>query len=157
MRLNILNRDMFKPFRSHLTVWSVEFSILRLRIYTGFKGVSFRETHLREHFGRTDKIALITCLKKLNVSAAFLSHSSDQHPKNVNSGNLNYCPFFCPGMFALPKANSQGVEFLFLQCLTSSRRQNFRFSVFFVFCGQKLLRARLKAPALTGYVRDAQY
>ena len=43
-----------------------------LRICTGFKGVSFRETHLWEHFGRTDQIALITCLKKLNVSAASL-------------------------------------------------------------------------------------
>ena len=44
-----------------------------LRIYTGFKGVSFRESHLWEHFGRRDKIALITCLKKLNVSGASLS------------------------------------------------------------------------------------
>ena len=43
-----------------------------VRISTGFKEVSFRETHLREHFGRTDQIALITCLKKLNVSGAFL-------------------------------------------------------------------------------------
>ena len=40
---------------------------------TGFKGVSFRETHLWEHFGRTDQIALVTCLKKLNVSAASLT------------------------------------------------------------------------------------
>ena len=44
-----------------------------LRICTGFKGVSFRETHLWEQFGRPDKIALITCLKKLNVSGAFLT------------------------------------------------------------------------------------
>ena len=43
-----------------------------LRICTGFKEVSFRETHLWEHFGRTDQIALITCLKKLNVSGASL-------------------------------------------------------------------------------------
>ena len=43
-----------------------------LRICTGFKEVSFRETHLREHFGRTDQIALITCLKKLNVLGALL-------------------------------------------------------------------------------------
>ena len=28
--------------------------------------------HLREHFGRADKIALITCLNNLNVSSAFL-------------------------------------------------------------------------------------
>ena len=47
-----------------------------LRICTGFKEVCFRETHLREHFGRTDKVALITCLKKLNVSGAFLTFTS---------------------------------------------------------------------------------
>ena len=29
-----------------------------------------------EHFSRTDKIALITCLKKLNVSGAFLRDAS---------------------------------------------------------------------------------
>ena len=40
----------------------------------GFKGVSFRETHLSEHFGRTDQIALITCLKKLNVSGALFKN-----------------------------------------------------------------------------------
>ena len=45
MRLNSLNRDMFKPFHSH-TVRSVEYFVVRLRIYTGFKGVSFGETHL---------------------------------------------------------------------------------------------------------------
>ena len=37
-----------------------------------FKGDSFRQMYLREHFGRTDKIALITCLKNLNVSGSFL-------------------------------------------------------------------------------------
>ena len=52
-----LNRDMLKPFGSH-TVFSVEFLVVCLRLCTGgFKGVSFRETHLWEHFGRTDKIA----------------------------------------------------------------------------------------------------
>ena len=35
----------------------------------------------------------------------------------------------------------------------ASRGRKFRF---FVFCGLKLLRASLKAPALTGYVGDAQ-
>ena len=34
-----------------------------------------------EHFGRTDKIALITCLKKLNVSGAFLIRENATHPK----------------------------------------------------------------------------
>ena len=72
MRLNSLNRDMFKPVRSHsgLLGWIL---VVCLRICTCFKGVSFRETHLWEHFGRTDKIALITCLKNLNVSGAFLN------------------------------------------------------------------------------------
>ena len=42
-----------------------------LRIYAGFTGDSFRETHLWEHFGRTDRIALITCLEQSNVSGAF--------------------------------------------------------------------------------------
>ena len=46
-----------------------------LRVFTGFKGVSFRETHLWEHFGRTDQIALIACLKKLNVSSASLTQA----------------------------------------------------------------------------------
>ena len=43
-----------------------------LRIWTGFKRNSFRETHLGENFGRTDKLALITRLSKLSVSGAFL-------------------------------------------------------------------------------------
>ena len=43
-----------------------------LRICAGFKGVSSRETRLWEHFGQTDKIALITCLKFLNVPGASL-------------------------------------------------------------------------------------
>ena len=55
-----------------IAVCSVEFLVVCWRICTGFKGVSFRETHLWEHFGRTDQIALITCLKKLNVSGASL-------------------------------------------------------------------------------------
>ena len=55
---------------------------------------------------------------------------------------------------------------MFLQCLNfcptyrgnsrASRGRKFQFFVFFVFCGLKLLRACLKAPALTGYVADAQ-
>ena len=72
-RLNSLNRDMFKPFRSHsgLLGWVL---VVCLRICTGFERVSFREAHLWEHFGRTDKIALITRLKKLNVSGASLKN-----------------------------------------------------------------------------------
>ena len=37
MRLNSLNRDMFKPVRSH-NVCSVESLVACLRICTGFKG-----------------------------------------------------------------------------------------------------------------------
>ena len=40
-----------------------------------FKGASFRETHLQESFGRTDKVALTTCLKNLKISGAFLSEA----------------------------------------------------------------------------------
>ena len=54
-------------------VCSVEFLVVCWRICTGFKGVSLRETHLWEHFGRRDQIALITCLKKSNVSDASLN------------------------------------------------------------------------------------
>ena len=58
------------------------------------------------------------------------------------------------------------MEFLSLQCLNfspTSREtpeppgdKNSEFLSFLVFCGHKLLRACLKAPALTGYVGDAQ-
>ena len=75
-----------------------------LRICTGFKRVSFRETHLWEHFGRTDKTALITCLKKLNVSGAFLrrrickvwkwgnpkQHMKLQQPRNYDFWMLQF-------------------------------------------------------------------
>ena len=46
MRLNSLNRDMFKPFRSR-SGCSAEFLVVCWRICTGLKGVSFRETHLK--------------------------------------------------------------------------------------------------------------
>ena len=41
-------------------------------------------------------------------------HSSDQHPKDVNSENSSYNIIWnlCPWIFVLPKANSRGVEFL---------------------------------------------
>ena len=65
---------MFKPFRSHNGLLGGVVGCV-LEDLPGFKGVSFRETHLREHFGRTDKNALITCLKKLNVSGAFLNYA----------------------------------------------------------------------------------
>ena len=56
-----------------------------LRICTGFKEVSLRETHLWEHFGRADQIALITCLKNLNVSAAFLRNDKNLHESGPRS------------------------------------------------------------------------
>ena len=53
-----------------MDVCSVDLLVACFRISTGFKGDSVRETHLREHFGRTDKSALITSLKNSNVSDA---------------------------------------------------------------------------------------
>ena len=94
-------------------------------------------------------------------------HSSDQHPKDVNSKNPNDCPIFVREFFVLPKADSRGVEFLcsyrvwifgpLPEKLPSLLRTEIRFFFFFffVFCGHKLLRVCLKAPALTGYVGDA--
>ena len=71
MLLNNLNRDVFKPFRSHRGS-SVDLLVACLRINAGLKGDSCRETHLWEHFGRTDTIALITHLKEFNISGASL-------------------------------------------------------------------------------------
>ena len=42
------------------------------RISTGITGDFSGETHLGERFGRTDKNALIMCLKNLNISRGFL-------------------------------------------------------------------------------------
>ena len=69
MRLNNLNRDMFKPFRSHRRLLGLSSGRVREVSHT-FSRVSFRETH----FGRADKIALITCLKNLKTyeAGAFL-------------------------------------------------------------------------------------
>ena len=47
MRLNSLKRDMFKPFRSpHSGLFGLDTLGVSLRICTGFKEVSVRETHL---------------------------------------------------------------------------------------------------------------
>ena len=62
-----------------IAVCSEEFLVACLRIWTDLKGVSFREAHLWEHFGRTDKIALVTCLKRSNVPGAFLSFVREFH------------------------------------------------------------------------------
>ena len=55
MLLNNLNREMFKPFVL-IDVCLVDLLVACVRICTSFKGVSFRETHLRELFGRTEKL-----------------------------------------------------------------------------------------------------
>ena len=79
-----------------IDICSVDLLVACVRIFTYFKGVSFQETHLWEHFqiGRADKIALMTCLKHLNVSGAFviigLGQELDLH-LNV-SGK---CPLGC--------------------------------------------------------------
>ena len=93
-------------------------------------------------------------------------HSSDRHPKDVNSKIRIIVQFLsgnvCPPEGKLPRC---GISvflqlFEFLSHLPrnsrSSRGRKFRFFVVFVFCGLKLLKACLKAPALTGYVGDAQ-
>ena len=85
-------------------------------------------------------------------------HSSNQHPKDVNSENSNHCPIFvqefCPPEGKLPRC---GIS-QFLQCLNfcpTSREtpeppgMEIQSFCLFVFCGHYLLRASLKAPALT--------
>ena len=78
-------------------------------------------------------------------------HSSDQHPKDPNSKNVNYCPIFVREFLSsrrqTPEVRNFWVfaVFEFLSNLPrnsrASRGQKFRFLVFFVFCGHKLLRA----------------
>ena len=90
-------------------------------------------------------------------------HSSDQHPKDINCENSNNCPIFVQECLSSRRQTPEGWNFCvftvfeFLSHLPrnsrASRGQKFRFSV---FCGLKLLGACLKAPARTGYVRDAQ-
>ena len=64
---------MFKPFRFHSGLLGWVFGCVLEDLHK-FKGNAFRETHLWGHFGWTDKFALIMCLKKLNVSGAFLTN-----------------------------------------------------------------------------------
>ena len=103
-------------------------------------------------------IAIKNCLSGPDGSR----HSSDQHPKDVNSENLKYCPIFVRDLLSsqrhIPEVWNFCVftVFEFLSHLPrnsrASRGRKFQFFVFFVFCGLELLRACLKAPALTGYV-----
>ena len=71
MHLNNLNAICLNNYVL-IDVCSVELWSRAWGKSTGFKADSFRETHLWEHFGRTDKIALITCLKNWNVSGTSL-------------------------------------------------------------------------------------
>ena len=100
MLLNIWNRDMFKPFRSHRGLL-VEFLVVCSRISTGFMGDVFRETHLWEHIGWADKIALITSQKVKRIKSF-----SEARPKNsretwLKNSLRNLRPLFLK--FAAPK------------------------------------------------------
>ena len=68
---------MFKPFCCHRDS-SVDILVACLRISISFEGASFRETHLWEHSCRTDRIALITCLKK-SVSVKIILTTPTPH------------------------------------------------------------------------------
>ena len=76
-----------------IDVCSVDLRVACVRLSTRFKGVSLRETHLWEHFGWADKIALITCLKNLNVSSAFLIRGQK---RNWNRSDSNRCDLKSP-------------------------------------------------------------
>ena len=156
MRLNSLNRDMFKPFRSHrgLLGWKL---VACVGISTGFTEVSFREMHLWEHFGRTDKIALITCLKKLNV----IRHFSDQLPykKSVSGGHLKPITLKPISRIFRVFASAFSAFFALLLCGVSSNpcfcRVRGAFCIFCIFaasgsnrCFRKSDRPALLWPAL---------
>ena len=93
-------------------------------------------------------------------------HSSEKQPQEVHSQNSSYCPIwvweFLSSWRQLPRCWFLCVfavfEFLFQLPRNSraSRDGNSDFLLFWgVFCGQKLLRACLMAPALMGYVGAA--
>ena len=94
-------------------------------------------------------------------------HSSNQHPKDVNSENSNYCPIFVREFLSSRRQTPEVWNFcdfavfeVFVpptEKLPSLLGTEIPVFYLFVFCGLKLLRVCLKAPALTGYVRDAQY
>ena len=103
-------------------VCSAEFLVACLRICKGFKGGSFS---LWEHFGQTDKIALITRLKKLNVASAFrkiqsrearLKKSSFQYGMKLSIENEIFIPGSLSGR---RKTGPRGIEIF-------NREWNFR-------------------------------
>ena len=64
MLLNGLDHDVFKPFRSHRRLLGWNFR----RVLEGYRfqrGFLHRDTHLREHFDLTDRIALINASQKV--------------------------------------------------------------------------------------------
>ena len=85
-------------------------------------------------------------------------HSSDQHPKDVQSEHSSYCPNFvrevCPPEGKLPRCGISA----FWQCLNfCPASRACRGTEILILClFYLLLRACLKTPALTGYVRDTQ-
>ena len=98
MLLNSVNRDMFKPFRSHSGLLDYVL-VACLRIGTCFREHSFRETHLWDHFGGRDKIALITCVENLNASEILLpskyhSFGSRCRDKTMTAKDLTESRFF---------------------------------------------------------------
>ena len=91
-------------------------------------------------------------------------HSTNKHRKDVNSENSNYCPIFVRDFLSSRRQTPEVWNFCaftvfeFFHLPRNSRASRGRkFPFFLFFCGLKLLRASLKAPALTGYVGDAQF
>ena len=81
-----------------IDVCSVALLVACLRISTRFRGVSLRETHLWEDFGRADKIALITCLKNLNISSAFSETTRVGKPITINKKHIYNFSLDCPAI-----------------------------------------------------------
>ena len=67
---------------------------MRLRICTGLKGFPSERRIYESTFGRTDQIALITCLKKLNVSGASLKFDLEFDLKFEISDGKNLVKFW---------------------------------------------------------------
>ena len=63
---------MFKPFCSHRRLLGGSFGRVLEGWHKFSRGFLQRDTHLWEHFGQTDKTALITCFKHINIWGTFL-------------------------------------------------------------------------------------
>ena len=95
MLLNILNRDMFKPFRSHSGLLNWIFGRVLEDLHMLREGLLQRNASMRRN-----KIALVTCLKKLNVSGALLtivySSVSKRHFQSVLLAQAILCVLGSP-------------------------------------------------------------